>query len=162
MFLSSIKEFRNDFGRQTKAIVFLYLGTLLTGFNMGFSAIATPGIKAERNATYSLISSIQASDEQLSWFGKTMNILLNNILQNFCLASTISIGQMIGNLLGGFLGGRYGPKRTIQGSCLFGILGWVCMTLSPYFPLLILGRIICGIGASCNTANCSLLVAQYR
>ena len=82
--------------------------------------------------------------------------------QKLCSASTISLGQMLGNLLGGFLGGRYGPKRTIQGSCLFGILGWICMTLSPYFPLLILGRIICGIGASCNTANCSLLVAQYR
>ena len=33
--------------RELQAILSLYLGTLLSGYNMGFSAVAIPDIKAE-------------------------------------------------------------------------------------------------------------------
>ena len=63
---------------------------------------------------------------------------------------------------GGYCGGRYGPKRTIMASCVVAGLGWLLIGLSPGVPWLVLGRVICGIGSSFSTANCSLLVAQYR
>ena len=77
--------------RELQAILILYLGTILSGFSMGFSAVAVPDIKAEMrypsktsqsiprlitkfysrsNQSYSDLPSIIASDEELSWFGK--------------------------------------------------------------------------------------------
>ena len=34
--------------RELQAILTLYLGTILTGYNLGFSAVAIPDIKEER------------------------------------------------------------------------------------------------------------------
>ena len=69
---------------------------------------------------------------------------------------------MFGALLGGYCGGRFGPKRTILASCLPAALGWIIIASSPHFATLILGRLLCGLGMSLSTPNCSLLVAQYR
>ena len=64
-----------DFLREAHAVLTVYLSTLLMGLGMGFSAVAIPDIKNEMklgNESY-LITSIQASDEELSWFGKNLN-----------------------------------------------------------------------------------------
>ena len=59
--------------RELRAILTLYLGILLGGYNDGFSAIATPDIRHEgagnSSREYS-IPRIEATGEQLSWFGK--------------------------------------------------------------------------------------------
>ena len=57
--------------RETSAILTLYMGTILVGFNLGFSAIAIPDIKNEMLNTTStfLLPNIVASNNQLSWFG---------------------------------------------------------------------------------------------
>ena len=89
MYLSSL--YLHDIGlvRELQAILSLYLGVLLAGLSMGFSAVALPDIKEEmryrvfseyddtstyryfrRNSSYSIIPSIKASEEELSWFGK--------------------------------------------------------------------------------------------
>ena len=62
--------------RELQAILTLYMGTVLSGFNMGFSAVTIPDIKQEwvmsGNNSSSFIPAIQASDEELSWFGKNI------------------------------------------------------------------------------------------
>ena len=73
--LSSIEP---DFVREAHAVLTVYLSTLLGGFGMGFSAVAIPDIKNEMklgNESY-LVPSIQASSEELSWFGKKLIINL--------------------------------------------------------------------------------------
>ena len=59
--------------RELQAILTLYIATVLSGFNMGFSAISIPVIKEEMflnsNQSSSVFTSIQASEEDLSWFG---------------------------------------------------------------------------------------------
>ena len=63
-----------DFVREAHAVLTVYLSTLLGGFGMGFSAVAIPDIKNEMklgNESY-LVPSIQASSEELSWFGKKL------------------------------------------------------------------------------------------
>ena len=72
------------------------------------------------------------------------------------------MGQMVGCLLGGYCGGRFGPKRTILASCVPGALGWLLITFSPHLAALVVGRVLCGLSSSFCSANCSLLVAQYR
>ena len=91
--------------------------------------------------------------------------MMKNVLHGFYFnfsASSLNIGFFIGCFLGGFLGGKYGPKRTIQCSCIFGALGGVTIATAPHISLLIVGRILCGLGGSFSIANCSLLVTQYR
>ena len=74
-----IKE-NAGFIRELQVILTLYIGTVLSGFNMGFSAVAIPDIKQEwkmsGNST-SFLPSIEASDEELSWFGKCLDIKSN-------------------------------------------------------------------------------------
>ena len=62
--------------KELQAILIVYVGTILGGFSMGFSTVAIPDIKRiselGRNASdfFLNIPGIQASDEQLSWFGR--------------------------------------------------------------------------------------------
>ena len=61
-----------DFVREAHAVLTVYLTILLGAYGNGFSAVAIPDIKNEMrlgSQSY-LISSIQASSEELSWFGK--------------------------------------------------------------------------------------------
>ena len=161
--LSSIEP---DFVREAHAVLTVYLSTLLGGFGMGFSAVAIPDIKNEmklRNESY-LITSIQASSEELSWFGKSLIGFYVNTCVHFYLysASILNIGQFFGGIFGGYLGGKNGPKKAIQVSSLIMILGWILLAVSPNLPLLIVSRLVCGFGQAIGTANSSLLVAQYR
>ena len=50
------------------------------------------------------------------------------------------LGQFFGAIVGGYLGGKYGPKKTVQMSCLIGIPGWIMMAVAPNLPFLIVGR----------------------
>ena len=159
----------SDLLRECRAILTVYLGSMLAGYNMGFSAVAIPDITQEMisNSTYSyssILPSISATKEQLSWFGINTKNSFRWLSSNLILivASSVNIGQMIGCLLGGYLGSQCGPKRTIQLSCVLGVLGWLCITLAPHLSLLIIGRIICGCCSAFSSSNCSLLVAQYR
>ena len=60
--------------RELQAILTLYIGTLLGGFSMGFSAVTIPDIKQEwkmrENKTSFFIPAIEALNEDLSWFGR--------------------------------------------------------------------------------------------
>ena len=69
---------------------------------------------------------------------------------------------MTGSLVGGYCGGRFGPRRTILASCVLGAAGWTIIALSSHIEMIVAGRILCGLAASFSTANCSLLVSQYR
>ena len=63
----------SDFVREAHAVLTVYFSTLIGGYSMGFSAVAIPDIKNEMKSEYPhsyLISSIQASSEELSWFGE--------------------------------------------------------------------------------------------
>ena len=88
------------------------------------------------------------------------SLIISNIIKFItkCVRSTFYTTV----LPGGYCGGRFGPKRTIMASCVVATLGWLLIGLSPSVAWLVLGRVICGIGSSFSTANCSLLVAQYR
>ena len=153
-----------DFVREAHAVLTVYLTTFLGGYSMGFSAVAIPDIKSEMKSKdqSNLISTIQASSEELSWFGEDLfhNVDIMKIMHY--AASILLIGQFFGAIVGGYLGGKYGPKKAVQMCCLFGIPGWVLIAVAPNFPLLIVGRILCGFGHTIGTANSSLLVAQYR
>ena len=64
---------KSDFVREAHAVLTVYFSTLIGGYSMGFSAVAIPDIKNEmksENPKSYLISSIQASSEELSWFGE--------------------------------------------------------------------------------------------
>ena len=63
---------KSNFVREARAVLTVYLTTLIGGYSMGFSAVAIPDIKNEMKSedqTY-FITSIQASNEELSWFGE--------------------------------------------------------------------------------------------
>jgi len=139
---------KEDIIRELQAVLTLYLGTVISGFNMGFSAIAIPNINLEwemrGNTSSAFIPEIEASNEDLSWF-----------------ASSLNLGSIFGSLFGGYCGGRFGPKRTVLLSGFPGIVGWLCIAFSPHLGFLIAGRVVCGFCTSMISANCSMLVAQY-
>ena len=62
----------NSFLREIQAIFTCYLGSLLTGYGLAFSAIAIPDIKNDRDSKFSFLGfgEVQISDDNLAWFGK--------------------------------------------------------------------------------------------
>ena len=62
-----------SFCREIQAIFTCYLGSLLTGYGLAFSAIAIPDIKNDRDSQFSFLGLglIQISNDSLAWFGKT-------------------------------------------------------------------------------------------
>ena len=100
--------------RQIQAIFTCYLGSLLTGFSVAFSAIAIPGIKLDRAQELFLVGSIEVSDDNLSWFSKLYKNIPGDLFISFLPASTVAICMMIVCLLVGFLGGKYGPPQNIS------------------------------------------------
>ena len=63
----------SNFVREAHAVLTVYLSALIGGYSMGFSAVAIPDIKNEmKSVNQYLISSIQASSEELSWFGEVL------------------------------------------------------------------------------------------
>ena len=63
----------SNFVREAHAVLTVYLSTLIGGYSMGFSAVAIPDIKNEmKSENKNLLSSIQASSEELSWFGEDL------------------------------------------------------------------------------------------
>ena len=150
--------------REIIAIFALYLSNLIDGMSWGYSSTAIPDIKREmkmENST-SFIPKISATDNQLSWFGKSKLLLEKEINKYFPLASSLCIGQMFGGLLGGYLGGKYGPKMTIQVYGVFASIGWLMNGFAPNLALLISGRVILGFAQCMNMTNNSLLLVQYR
>ena len=67
-----------------------------------------------------------------------------------------------GSLLGGYYGGRVGPKRSVMVASVLAAVSWLIICLSPHLSTLVLGRFINGLSLGFSTANCALLVAQYR
>ena len=47
-------------------------------------------------------------------------------------------------------------------SCLVSLAGWLCLALAPHLSLLLLGRLLCGLGGAMPASTTPLLVAQYR
>ena len=78
--------------RQIQAIFTCYLGSLLTGFSVAFSAIAIPGIKLDRAQQLSFVGSIEVSDDNLSWFGKLFNNIPGDLFISCLPASIVAIG----------------------------------------------------------------------
>ena len=71
--------------REIIAIFALYLSNLIDGMSWGYSSTAIPDIKREmemENAT-SFIPKISATDNQLSWFGKSKLLLEKEINKVF-------------------------------------------------------------------------------
>jgi len=153
-------EMPSSLVKELKAITAVYLTTIIGGFNMGLSAVVIPDILREQkeaeeqnstllgsgerwNSSFNL-PVVEASFEDLTWF-----------------ASCLNLGMVLGALLGGYCGGRFGPRRTILFFCGPALIAWLAIAFAPSLPFLIGGRVLAGICSSVNTANCSMLIAQY-
>ena len=70
-----------DFVRESHAVLTVYLTLLIGAYSNGFSAVAIPDIKNEmrQGSQSNLISAIQASSDDLSWFGEmnTVNKIIS-------------------------------------------------------------------------------------
>ena len=163
--LSCCRSWTRGFCRELQANLTLYLGIIIQGFNMGYSAVAIPDIELEWkeslvSSSSSFIPVIEASQEQLSWFGKVNMFMIILRTLKFS-ASSVNIGQIFGCLIGGYCGGKFGPKKTMLLFSFPAIISWLGIAFSPYLGFLILGRVVCGFCAAISIANSSLLVAQY-
>lgn len=79
---------------------------------------------------------------------------LNGIKQHFTLSSIlvevvtswVTLGALIGSLAGGYLADRYGRRRAVLIAGLLFILGALLQALAPDVSLLVIGRLVVGVG----------------
>ena len=85
------------------------------------------------NGSLSVLPTIRASDEELTWFGKNNSLTGLTLWQTSITASVISLSMVPGSLLGGYYGGRVGPKRSVMvASVLAAICNFNIKTYQPY------------------------------
>lgn len=60
--------------------------------------------------------------------------------------SMVLVGALLGAALGGLLGDRFGRRRMIIDSAIIFGVGALLTALTPDFPLLVIGRVIVGVG----------------
>jgi len=156
----------SSLARELRATMAVYFTTIIGGYNIGLSAVVIPDILREQKEVEELSlnqnSTLGSEEGNLRW-NSSFNLPVvegtNEDLSWF--ASCVNIGMFLGGLLGGYCGGRFGPRRTILFFCGPAILSWLAIALAPNLPVLIVGRILAGTFSSVNTANSSMLVAQY-
>ena len=112
------------------------------------------------------------NDESLTWpllvvlaivvvagllFGYDQGVIsgaLNGIKQQFSLSailvevvtSWVTLGALGGSLLGGYLADRYGRRRAVLMAGILFVLGALLQALAPAVAILVLGRVVVGIG----------------
>ena len=62
------------------------------------------------------------------------------------ITASMPAGSIIGTILASLIGDRFSRKVAIQSSCMFWIAGSVIQALSNGVPMLVVGRIIAGLG----------------
>uniref|UniRef100_A0AAU6W8N6 Trehalose transporter n=1 Tax=Hyphantria cunea TaxID=39466 RepID=A0AAU6W8N6_HYPCU len=112
------------------------LSFLIIGLVRGYSASAIPSIEDNDPA-------IIQSSEQKSWIG-----------------AIPPLGAFMGSMLSGALMERVGRKRTLQLTSPIWVASWLILGFAKYYPLLLLGRLITGIGVGFVLAPAQVYVSE--
>ena len=62
------------------------------------------------------------------------------------ITAAMPAGSIFGTVLASLIGDRFSRKIAIQSSCLFWVIGSIIQALSNGIPMLVIGRIIAGLG----------------
>lgn len=106
------------------------------GLAMAYSAILIPHLEAEGAELY-------ATQEETSW-----------------IASVVVVCAPVGAVLGGFLMETVGRLRTLQIGALPCIAGWVLIALSTNIPMLLCGRLLCGLATALATSPAIVYITE--
>ncbi|WP_058304236.1 sugar porter family MFS transporter [Gorillibacterium timonense] len=126
-----------DSGPRMKFVFLVTAVAALGGFLAGFDTAAMSGANAFLRERFAL------SDFMLGW-----------------TVSCLIIGCAIGAAFAGALGDRLGRKKVLIGASLLFIAGIAVSALSPSLPLLIVFRMIEGLGLGLTSALCPLYNAE--
>ncbi|GME73419.1 unnamed protein product [Ambrosiozyma monospora] len=80
--------------------------------------------------------------------------------QKSLITSILSAGTFIGSLVGGDLADWVGRRPVIISGCLIFIIGAVCQVASTAIPLLVVGRVIAGLGVGLVSAVVVLYMSE--
>ncbi|CAK9798832.1 Facilitated trehalose transporter Tret1 [Anthophora plagiata] len=106
------------------------------GIAMAYSAILIPHLEAKDAEVY-------ATKEQTSW-----------------IASVVVICAPLGSVLGGFLMETLGRLRTLQISSIPFTTGWILIALSTNIPMLLVGRLFCGLATALATSPAIVYITE--
>ncbi|CAH0581176.1 unnamed protein product [Chrysodeixis includens] len=112
------------------------LSFLIIGLVRGYSASAIPSIEA-------VDPEIIQSSEQKSWIG-----------------AIPPLGAFLGSMISGTLMQRLGRKRTLQLTSPIWVASWLILGFAKYYPLLLVGRMITGVGVGFVLATAQVYVSE--
>ncbi|CAF4848849.1 unnamed protein product [Pieris macdunnoughi] len=112
------------------------LAFLIIGLVRGYSSSALPSIESHDPG-------LMQSSEQKSWIG-----------------SITPLGSFLGSLLSGPLMHHAGRRRTLQLTAPLWGAGWLILGFAPNFPIVLLGRIMSGLGIGLVLAPTQVYVSE--
>ncbi len=128
------KDITKVFSRTELASVFAaVLLNISAGITQSFATPMLPSLRNERILT----------EDQKAWFVAIMNL-----------------AAVFGTILGGYLTDRIGRKGCMLMTSLPYALGWSLLIYGPNFAVLMLGRILTGLGTGIAPVATSLYVAE--
>ncbi len=142
---------------QTVVTLIVLSATLSDGVSMSFSAPAAILFTAE-NAT-NLAAPLR--EDELSWFSKIPSTLaIQYIVQLFITVSILTVGVMTGTLIGGAVADHFGRKMTMVMCQILAAIGWAILYFATEFHVLLIGRLILGLGNGIDTATVYVYLSE--
>lgn len=114
------------------------LGPLCFGFTMGFTSPVGDHLKDSTDD-----GGLGLTDGENSLFG-----------------SIVNVGAMLGAMSGGMLADSFGRVGAMRISCLPFIAGFLLVSFAQGFPMLLAGRVLCGVGVGIVSLAFPVYVAE--
>ncbi|KAF2176205.1 general substrate transporter [Zopfia rhizophila CBS 207.26] len=102
-----------------------------------------------------ITSGILISSDFIKTFPQTKDADIQGIT-----ASCFSLGNLVGCLLAAVFGDRLGRKNTLRVGSAINAFGAILQTAATKFPLLIVGRVINGVGNGMTSSTCGIYQAE--
>ena len=119
---------------------------LSAGLSFGYSTIAVPQLKPSMD-----------HDGQVDWTHRPFTL---DDETGSWIASIYGLGAIFGSFAAGILGSKFGRRKTILMLTAPDILGWILIASSQNFGMMLLGRFLCGFGASGYAPSIQVYVAE--
>jgi len=149
---------------QLLPVLAVNIGSLSSGFALGYSAVLLPQIRPD-DSDISDLTSPKLSEhdyinytttrhrpfivdiEEGSWIGNVISILIFCCLI-YLSAGIFGLGAIFGGLLSAYLGNQYGRKMSLILLAIPDLLGWILVASSQNLGMMLAGRFLGGFAAA--------------
>ena len=140
------------------------IGAILAGMTGAYSAVLIPQLEANTIIKGTIVQDSQFGNSTFSSSAEFLDvysrIIIDTTSQRSWLGATGALLLAPGSWLSGFMMEKIGRRMTHLVTTPLYFLGWLIVTTSPNFIVLIMGRLLCGLCMGILGPACPVYIAE--